>query len=229
MSFPQQGGLACIGGCRAKRGCQITLAMSYSSHSAWAPRPPLQGHAFEARIYAENPENGFLPAGGRRVCSICGRSMQGLQPTSSQLVAGAWFSIFFQWLWAQVSRLVYSFSTARGGRNGAALFQTRPSRVPRRVLRWRVPPGAAFFQDAPLRVDSGVQEGDTVSAHGLHLQVPAPRSGTRWRRCAEWWEHGLHTACHPCPAHQAAFFSECTPRVLLPGIFARRWGCTTTP
>lgn len=58
----------------------------------------IKGHAFEARIYAENPENGFLPAGGR-------------------------------------------------------------------VLRWRVPPGAAFFQDAPLRVDSGVQEGDTVGVH----------------------------------------------------------------
>jgi 3-methylcrotonyl-CoA carboxylase alpha subunit len=24
-----------------------------------------QGHAFEARLYAENPENNFLPAGGR--------------------------------------------------------------------------------------------------------------------------------------------------------------------
>ncbi|KAL4431303.1 hypothetical protein ABPG75_006559 [Micractinium tetrahymenae] len=58
----------------------------------------IKGHAFEARIYAENPENGFLPAGGR-------------------------------------------------------------------VLRWRVPPGAAFFQNAPLRVDSGVQEGDTVGVN----------------------------------------------------------------
>lgn len=26
---------------------------------------PPQGHAFEARLYAENPENDFLPAGGR--------------------------------------------------------------------------------------------------------------------------------------------------------------------
>ncbi|KAL4438488.1 hypothetical protein ABPG77_000136 [Micractinium sp. CCAP 211/92] len=58
----------------------------------------IKGHAFEARIYAENPENGFLPAGGR-------------------------------------------------------------------VLRWRVPPGATFFQNAPLRVDSGVQEGDMVGVN----------------------------------------------------------------
>ncbi|PSC74742.1 Methylcrotonoyl-carboxylase subunit mitochondrial [Micractinium conductrix] len=55
----------------------------------------IDGHAFEARIYAENPDNNFLPAGGR-------------------------------------------------------------------VLRWRVPPGAAFFENAPLRVDSGVQQGDLV-------------------------------------------------------------------
>ena len=33
-----------------------------------------------------------------------------------------------------------------------------------RVLRWRVPEGAAFFQDAPLRVDSGVVQGDLVRA-----------------------------------------------------------------
>jgi 3-methylcrotonyl-CoA carboxylase alpha subunit len=31
-----------------------------------------------------------------------------------------------------------------------------------RVLRWQVPPGAAFFTDAPVRVDSGVVQGDTV-------------------------------------------------------------------
>lgn len=32
-----------------------------------------------------------------------------------------------------------------------------------RVLRWQVPPDAAFFTDAPVRVDSGVVQGDTVS------------------------------------------------------------------
>ena len=31
-----------------------------------------------------------------------------------------------------------------------------------RVLRWQVPPDAAFFTDAPVRVDSGVVQGDTV-------------------------------------------------------------------
>ena len=31
-----------------------------------------------------------------------------------------------------------------------------------RVLRWRVPAGAVFFEDGPLRVDSGVQQGDLV-------------------------------------------------------------------
>jgi hypothetical protein len=42
----------------------------YTSAQCFPPlarplRPPLQGHAFEARLYAENPENNFLPAGGR--------------------------------------------------------------------------------------------------------------------------------------------------------------------
>lgn len=55
----------------------------------------IRGHAFEARIYAEDPAAGFLPSGGR-------------------------------------------------------------------VLRWQVPPDAAFFTDAPVRVDSGVVQGDTV-------------------------------------------------------------------
>lgn len=32
-----------------------------------------------------------------------------------------------------------------------------------RVLRWQVPPDAAFFADAAVRVDSGVAQGDTVS------------------------------------------------------------------
>ncbi|KAL4853752.1 Methylcrotonoyl-CoA carboxylase subunit alpha [Chlorella vulgaris] len=58
----------------------------------------IKGHAFEARLYAEKPENNFLPAGGR-------------------------------------------------------------------VLRWQVPPGAVFFTDGPLRVDSGVQQGDLVGVN----------------------------------------------------------------
>lgn len=52
----------------------------------------LQGHAFEARIYAENPENGFLPAGGRQAkqapweidpgpCSCCFLSPCLVMPT----------------------------------------------------------------------------------------------------------------------------------------------------
>lgn len=58
----------------------------------------IRGHAFEARLYAEDPVNNFLPAGGR-------------------------------------------------------------------VLRWSVPANAVFFQDGPLRVDSGVQRGDLVGVN----------------------------------------------------------------
>ncbi|EFN51015.1 hypothetical protein CHLNCDRAFT_37598 [Chlorella variabilis] len=65
----------------------------------------IRGHAFEARLYAEDPVNNFLPAGGRRLASIC------------------------------------------------------------RVLRWSVPANAVFFQDGPLRVDSGVQRGDLVGVN----------------------------------------------------------------
>ncbi len=53
----------------------------------------------------------------------------------------------------------------------------RPSslcRSGRRVLRWRVPLGATFFQNASLRVDSGVQEGDTVGWRAAHPAVCGP-------------------------------------------------------
>lgn len=41
-----------------------------------------------------------------------------------------------------------------------------------RVLRWSVPANAVFFQDGPLRVDSGVQRGDLVRLGCLGCPLP---------------------------------------------------------
>lgn len=61
----------------------------------------LQGHAFEARLYAESVANNFLPATGT-------------------------------------------------------------------IRRWQVPPNASLFDNSrPVRVDSGVSEGDTVRAENF--------------------------------------------------------------
>lgn len=57
---------------------------------------------------------------------------------------------------------------------------SRPARpAPCRVLRWAVPLGAAAFERAPLRVDSGVAQGDLVGAGVLLLRGCLPSASGR--------------------------------------------------
>lgn len=75
-------------------------------------------------MYAEAPERGFMPSGGRYVWAVC---------------------LVGQRSWV------------------LALKPSLPSAVDtRRVLRWQVPDSAVFFENGPLRVDSGVEQGDLV-------------------------------------------------------------------
>jgi hypothetical protein len=71
-------------------------------------------------------------------------------------------SLYGQWCLGCAVRQACTTTAAPPSPVRSPLFPPPPA-LPRRVLRWQVPPGAAFFTDAPVRVDSGVVQGDTVS------------------------------------------------------------------
>ena len=51
--------------------------------------PPISGHAIEARLYAEDPEAGFLPATGRICAASRGRTAFGSTPASRRATRSA--------------------------------------------------------------------------------------------------------------------------------------------
>ena len=91
-----------------------------------------------------------------------------------------------------------------------------------RVLRWKAPEGAAFFQNAPLRVDSGVVQGDLVRC------CCCRHRHRRCRRCC-WCLLLRPASCCGAPACLAASLPAYTRQGNNPRAATRKYSSCPTP
>ena len=161
-----------------------------------AEPPPIRGHAIEARIYAEDPESGFLPATGRTVLV---RWPEGVRVDTGLHEGDAVTDRYDP----MIAKLI-----AHGPTRGEALERLRRAldettilgvRTNVRFLRWLL--AQPVMSDAEMRTDTIAQ-----------LDVPAaPRAETRhWQSAAlmldgpsDVWSGGWRLNGAPGPAHPA--------------------------
>ena len=133
----------------------------------------LDGHAIEARLYAEDPSRGFLPQAGT-VLGLVEPSGPGIRVDSS-LAVGTVVGTDYDPMLAKIIAWAPTRETARARLVGRA----RPHRRPRRDDERGVPAGAA---ERPRRRRRQARHRPDRAARRRPHRCPSPRRRTSTRR-----------------------------------------------